>query len=337
MPVGNASNGVGLFAGQIMLTLNMNMQQIEWSHDFDLEGADDFNHFGTLDSYLLIPTITIGLSDYWNFNYTQVIGVRSMGWGPDQETIHHRTETSLEDFTNAKGGAFGDAKLKFRYLMNNVGMQPGNRFFIGFGLSVPSDNTLTSDPFFLEEAENGPIDWDDEEEDYNHRHFALSDGTYKGVIELQFFKKQMSNPVFYGLSTNIEIPFDESQYTDTDQKYTAGNNYNITTSALFSITSKNQYAPIGITGGLSFLKTEQAFWNDLPDPTSKSTIVVPSVGVIWKTKQGSVSINIQKPIFIEGVGMGSDNDNNLNNQFDAIEVVFGYRYTLDYVIPWLYF
>ena len=26
-----------------------------------------------------------------------------------------------------------------------------------------------------------------------------------------------------------------------------------------------------------------------------------------------------------------------NNEFDAIELTIGYRYTLDYVIPWLYF
>ena len=97
MPVGSASDGVGLFAGQMMVSANINMQHIDWSHD-PVEPNLELDHFGELSSVLLIPTITIGLSDYWNFNYTQVIGIRKMGWGPLDENAHHRTESSMEDF-----------------------------------------------------------------------------------------------------------------------------------------------------------------------------------------------------------------------------------------------
>ena len=111
MPVGNASDGVGLFAGQIMFSANMNLQHIDWSHD-PVAPNHDLDHFGHLNTVLLIPSIKIGLSDYWNINYTQLIGIREMGWGPHVESVHHRTESSLDDFANANGGLFGDGKLK---------------------------------------------------------------------------------------------------------------------------------------------------------------------------------------------------------------------------------
>ena len=118
MPVGNASDGIGLFAGQIMLSANMNMQYIDWSHD--PTENEDFDHWGHLNSKILVPSVTIGLSDYWNINYTQIIAVRTMGWGPHEESNHHRDESSLDDFVNANGGILGDGKLKLQYLLNNV-------------------------------------------------------------------------------------------------------------------------------------------------------------------------------------------------------------------------
>ena len=64
MPVGNASDGIGLFAGQIMLSNNVSFQHIDWGHD--PVPNEDFEHFGHLNTILLMPTVTIGLSDYWN-------------------------------------------------------------------------------------------------------------------------------------------------------------------------------------------------------------------------------------------------------------------------------
>ena len=327
MPVGNASDGVGLFAGQVMLSANMNMQHIDWAHD--PVDPEPFDHFGHLSSALFIPTITIGLSDYWNVNYTQVIGLRAMEWGPHEESIHHRTETSLEDFVNAKGGIFGDGKLIFKYLLNNTGHQAGNRLFLGFGASIPSDNVLTSDPFFLqEEEENGGVNW--EEDGHEHRHFALSDGNYKGLIEIQYFNKRESNPVFWGVKLDAIIPFKDSDYG-----YKAGKSYSLALSALFKPSIKIISDPIGISSGLVLLHAGQGYWNEFKDPTSLSTILIPSIGAIWKAGKGTFSLNMQKPLLIDGVGAGSENP--LNNTFDAIEITIGYRYTLDYVIPWLYF
>ena len=318
MPVGNASDGIGLFAGQIMISSNINFQHIDWSHD-QTEG-EAFDHFGHLNSTILLPSITIGLSDYWNVNYTQMIAVRTMSWGPEEVSNHHRDESSLDDFDNAKGGLLGDGKLKFQYLLHNTGMQAGNRTFIGFGLSIPSNNVLTSSPFFAsgEEVEA-------------HRHFALSDGNYKGLIELQYFKKTNYNPVFWGLKAEASIPL-----TDSDYDYRAGESYSLALTTLFKLNSKTPIQPIGISLGLFFLNTEQGYWGDSIDPSSKGTMLVPSIGSIWKFGKGGLSINLQKPQLIDGVGTGG-NENTIKNDFDAIEITIGYRYILDYSIPWLYF
>jgi len=49
MPVGNASDGIGLFAGQVMISTNINMQHINWSHD-PVAPNLDLEHFGHLSS-----------------------------------------------------------------------------------------------------------------------------------------------------------------------------------------------------------------------------------------------------------------------------------------------
>ena len=101
------------------------------------------------------------------------------------------------------------------------------------------------------------------------------------------------------------------------------------------LNSKNPIEPIGISMGLFLLHTEKGYWGNDLDPASKSTMLVPTIGCIWKLGAHGLSMNIQKPQIIDGIGFV--NENTLNNTFDAIELTIGYRYTLDYVIPWLYF
>ena len=57
MPVGNASDGIGLFAGQIMVAANMNLQHIDWSHDPTED--ENFDHFGHLNSQIFLTTSTL--------------------------------------------------------------------------------------------------------------------------------------------------------------------------------------------------------------------------------------------------------------------------------------
>ena len=314
-----------------MFTFNGNFQYIDWSHD-PVE-PEPYEHFGTLKTYIINPGITIGLTEYLNFEYNQILGVRSMHFGPEEESIHHDTETSLDDYENSQGfkqaigGLLGDAKFKIRYLYKNVGMKEGSRVFFGLGVSVPSKNILTESPFLVSEE-----DWPEDNEDWTgeHRHFSLSDGSYKGLVELQLFKKKSTNPVFYGLVGNVEIPLSESKY-----EFMPGVSYSFNISVLYNNKKYNSVSliPIGFPMGLSFVGLTEASWHEVPTPNSESQILVPSIGAIWKLGEGSISMSLQKPIFISGQ-IGSD-DNPLNNKANAFEIVFGYRRNLGYMIPWL--
>ena len=143
LPVGDTSQGVGLFPGEVMFSINGNYQFIDWEHDELKEEPDSVGkHLGTLDSYIAIPSFTVGLTDYLNINFSQVLGVRSMNWDNDSPSIHHRDETSLSDYINAVGGLFGDSSVKLRYLYKNAGMKEGSRIYFGLGLSLPSKSML---------------------------------------------------------------------------------------------------------------------------------------------------------------------------------------------------
>ena len=104
LPVGNADKGVGLWAGQIMFTLDNLNQHIDWWHDRLPGSGEDFDHEGTLTSFVFSPALTIGISNYWNLSLTQVMGSRYMGWEGNATTIHHRNEGSHTNFANAFGG-----------------------------------------------------------------------------------------------------------------------------------------------------------------------------------------------------------------------------------------
>ena len=168
-----------------MVGANFNYQYIDWKHGDIGEG---FDHAGTLNATIFTPNITIGLTDWWNITFSQVIGKRYMTWGVTETSVHHRDEGSQGDFDNAIGGYLGDSRILLRFLVLNAGRGTGLRLFIGGGVGIPSKNTLTSDPFFLP---NG----DDIE---SHRHFSMSDGVLKGIFETQFYVKRIQNPVFIG-------------------------------------------------------------------------------------------------------------------------------------------
>ena len=102
-----------------------------------------------------------------------------MTWDGEKESIHHRNESSFSNFVNAKGGVLGDTRVLFRYLFFiTMGLALERDCLWAGGIVVPSKNTLTSDPFFL----NG----DDKVE---HRHFGISQGSYKGFLNYNIIKK----------------------------------------------------------------------------------------------------------------------------------------------------
>ena len=145
----------------------------------------------------------------------------------------------------------------FRYLIFNDGQGAGKRWFLGGGFVIPSKNTLTSDPFFL----NG-------EEKTCHRHFSMSDGVYKGVLEMQYFKKQMINPVFMGGTIMAELPINDNNYG-----YKASQLYDL------SLTAFSKLVP-GINGSLGgslvARHTTESYWNGVAAPVSYTHLTLPT-------------------------------------------------------------
>ena len=129
-----------------MVGANFNYQFIDWSHD--KIAGEDFEHKGTLSATIFTPNITVGLNDWWNITFSQVLGRRVMTWGVKDTSIHHRPEGSDTNFQNAVGGLLGDSRLMLRFLALNAGKGSGLRLFLGGGIGIPSKNTLTSSPFF---------------------------------------------------------------------------------------------------------------------------------------------------------------------------------------------
>ena len=85
--------------------------------------------------------------------------------------------------------------------------------------------------------------------------------------------------------------------------------------------------------GLSYLKTEKSFWGDYIEPNSESKFFIPSIGLIWNHKKyGGIAVNLR---YIKNESLLSENTTNANIQ--AYELSIGYRKTLDYTIPWLYY
>lgn len=297
-----------------MITFDNINQYIDWWHEILPGSGENFDHKGTLSSVVFSPGLTIGLTNYWNLSISQVIGTRYMTWEGDTSTIHHRDEGSHSDFLNAVGGLLGDSRLVFRYLLYNDGQGAGKRLFIGGGVVLPSKNTITSDPFFLKG-----------EEKTNHRHFSMSEGAYKVVVESQYYKKRLTNPVFIGGSITIEAPLSTNGYG-----YKASNLYDISLTAL---TKEIPKLSMSISFGFTTRHSTKAYWNDIPTPNSRSTTLTPSFGFIWNLKNGGLSLGLQKPFFLDGRFSGIEGD--VNQKVSAYQISLSYRRTLDYIIPWL--
>ena len=238
-----------------------------------------------------------------------------MTWGVDRITLHHRDEGSDSDFDNANGGYLGDSRILVRFLALNAGRGPGLRLFVGGGIGMPSKNTLTSDPVFLNDDEVKP-----------HRHFSMSEGIYKAIFETQFFVKRTTNPVFVGGTFSIEYPLGDSQYGYTGSRLMD-----------FSFTAFSKKINLingSIGGNLMIRNTSEAYWNGIAAPNSKSILIIPGIGTLWSLGFATLSVNLQNPIFIDGAFSGGDGDS--DEKTDTWQISIGMRRVLDYYIPWLY-
>ncbi len=287
MPVGEADKGVGAMKGTIYYGVQLQSMFIDWWHD-PVEG-EPFKHSGLLNTYLVRPSIIYGASDRINLMASTSIGVRSMVWNGGKNSVHHRTESTLTDFKNAEPGMLGDTQLIVRYLAKNDGSGEGSRVILGGGISVPSKSQLTADPFFLNGEEKG-----------EHRHFSMSSGTYKYILESQMFFKQPVNPVFYGGFIMYERALKESEHG-----YLPPPLLNASLSATFK---RFDAMDSSIGYGLGLLQSGKGYWNGKEEPNSESLSLIPSVSFLVNSRFGALSFNLQKPVFIKGAFITNEGD-----------------------------
>ena len=295
-----------------MFTGDYIYQSIDWEHS---ELVDEpFDHFGLLNSNILNIGLTIGLNDYWNISLSQLLVERCMEWEAPYDSDHHRTECSSSDFDNSKGGYLGDTRFNFKYLLSNQGKGPGNRIFIGGGVVIPSNNVLTKSPFL---------------EDLEHRHFALSDGTYKIFTDFQFFRKRMKMPVFWGTTFSVEYPLETSDYGFHPSKV-----YDLSVMALSGpVNIKTNFFMISSIGlSYSIKHTTEAKWNDIIAPNSKSTTYIPGLSILFGSKVGTFGVNFQRP-YMDNL---ATNDGGVDQSAEIWQFSISYRRVLDKYIDKLY-
>ena len=303
MPVGESDKGIGALKRQFYYGIQSNLTYIDWWHE--PIGNETFDHSGSLNTFLIQPSILYGISNKWNILVTSTLGLRMMNWNQSNASIHHRSETSLSEFKNANGSILGDSKIILRYLIKNTGMQNGFRIYTGGGLTIPSNSVLTSDPFFL----NG-------DETTEHRHFSLSNGTFNYIFESQVYYKRNINPTFIGGFILFEKPFGKNEYG-----YLPPTNLNISFSAIYK-RFDNIDSSIGY--GINILQSSQGYWNGAPAPNTKSTAIGPSLTYLFGTKIGAVAINLQKPVFI--TGSFSSNEGDIKQRSDVWQLAISLRF-----------
>ena len=297
-----------------MFSSDQMIEYIDWFHGPLKNSEETFDHKGSLLSFIVQPKITLGLSNYWNITLGQNIGHRKMNWKTRDNSIHHRDEGTNSDFLNALGGFLGDTKLSANYLIFNDGQGAGKRFYLGGGIIIPSKNTLTSDPFFL----SG-------EEKTEHRHFSLSEGTYKSIFETQYFIKRTTNPVFIGGVVSITSPIKENLYGFKSSRV-----YDLT---LTGFSKENKKIKASFGASLSAQHMSESFWNGKPAPNSKSTIITLGCGGVWNISHSGLTVNIRLPLILEG-GFNEDIEN-LDQKIKSLQLSIGYRKVFDWTIPWI--
>ena len=315
----------------MMITSDYGYQHINWMHSA-LEN-EPFEHRGTLTSQLLNLRLTIGVNDWWDISFEPSFVKRCMDWNVDDESVHHRTECSNTNYYNSngdlqvRGGYLGDFKLKGRYLFKNTGKGFGNRIFFEGGLIIPSRNTLILDPYFLEH------DPDPGEED--HRHFSVSDGTYKLLAGVEYFEKRKFYPVFWGVVYNMQFPLKENDYG-----FLSSNNYSLSFLMLSGPPNKERMGKFKLSSigfGLSIMHSDYSKWHGITAPNSKSTAITPNLSfVIGSMDYGTFGLSLN----VSDIDAFNSGDTGVDSNFKQKASVFGfsisYRKNLDKIIDKLY-
>jgi len=303
LPVGESDKGFSAQKGDIYFGVQTSYTTINWWHEA-LE-AEQFEHSGLLNTYLLQPKGIFGISEKFNISYSTTLGLREMHWYVAEESVHHRDENTRSNFLNAIGSVLGDSRFILRYLLKDAGTEMGYRIYTGGGLVIPGSSVLTSDPFFL----SGELLKE-------HRHFSLSSGAYKAIMETQMFLKRNVNPVFFGGFIVIDYPITESKYGYLPPIATS-----VSLSASFMRYDELMSSiDIGLTMSHSF----HGEWNGLPEPNSESLVLSPSIAYLFNTRFGAVALNLQKPFMIFGAFVQNEGD--IEQRSDVWQISLALRF-----------
>ena len=302
MPGGNSDKGLGADKNELFYSLTQSSQYIDWWHA-PVPG-EDFDHKGNLITSMISPGVIYGLTNNINLSLNTTLGLRVMNFDGDNESVHHRDEHSADNFENAKGGILGDSKIIFRYLLKNTGVGDGYRIILGSGITIPSKNNLTKSPFLKYDDVFIP-----------HRHFSMSNGTYNLISDIQLYYKRSANPVFFGGNFSIEKPLSENKYS-----YMPRTSLKAVFSTIYKRFDKLDGA-LDFSLGVEYLSKE--YWNNIPTPNSSALIATPSLGYLFNTKKGVLSVSLQKPIFIEG--SFNINEGDLDQDTGVWQLVLSFR------------
>jgi hypothetical protein len=332
-----------------MLFGNYAYQHFDWWHerinDAYQPGTDileDFDHRGLFKNNILSLGFTVGLNDYWNVTLTQLISERCMEWdGPtdgngNSLTVHHRTECSSVDFYDngkpiAFGGLLGDTRLNFRYLLYNQMKGPGSRVFLGLGLDIPSKSVITESPWTKSDHDNNQSTPDR----YTpHRHFYLSDGAYKMNLELQFFKKRIMFPVFWGGTFSLNFPLNDSKYGFSPSTRYELSLLAMSSSRLFKKIRIGKFSLSSIGPTLTIAHAGRSSWEGQGEtPNSKSILYIPGINILISSDNGGgFGINIVRGF----ENYFNENPSDIDEQTDVYSISINYRTVLDKRIDWLW-
>ena len=332
-----------------MLFSDFSYQHFDWWHDKvpgaiipDTEDEEYFEHQGLFKNKSINLGFTIGINDYWNITVSQLISERCMDWrGPvdgdgNSLTVHHRSECSSSDFPNGEnqiafGGYLGDTRINARYLLFNQIKGPGSRLFLGLGLDIPSSNTISESPWTKSDHDNNP----NTDITYTpHRHFYLSDGAYKMNLELQFFKKRIKYPVFWGGTLSANIPLNDSKYG-----FSPSNRYQLSLIAMSSSMpfQKFKLGNLSISSvGLIFsmAHASRSKWKGEGDtPNSKSILYVPGINILFSIKNsGGFGVTLTRGY----EKYFKENENDIAETNKIYGITISYRKVLDKIIEKLY-
>jgi len=280
--------------GELLIGSNFSSQFINWGHGplpDDTTGAHD----GNLNSNIGDFSLNYGLSENWNIETTMSFGIREMDYF-GRKTDHHRDESKT---------GLGDIGLTLRYISSNISFGPGTRLFFGGGVIIPSNNTVKKNPFKI------PIK--------EHTHFDISEGAFKLVGEIQYFKRDTLPIVMGGILKY------SSALTENDYSFIPG--YQLDAVAMFYWQTKQifkgipQFSLIGQKRGVDH-------WEGDVTPNSGGLLVIGAAGLMWNLDPHHFTFSFRMPIY-QKLNMVQE-ESSIENHADMWGFSFSYRTVLSF-------